>query len=134
MNKRLLLICALTLFGCGMNHPTKAGYQAKLDRYNDASTDQLVKVWGAPDKSYALRDGGTALYYLKSSSKEVVETYSTPHTIERNGKLITELKEEAHLATITKQCETTFFANPYGRIIDISFEGDLCVAREKSTK
>lgn len=112
----LVFIVIITLAGCA----TREGYEKNLKKWEGIHVDDLISVWGAPDKSYDLERGGRVIEYLE---REEDYTYS----LERDEDYIYSWNSLRGYS-VTYTCNTRFTINKKGYIVKYSFDGNNCLA------
>jgi hypothetical protein len=147
MSCRKLMIAgslALATFGLAACETTE-GYRQKMTGWQGRTGDDLLIEWGNPLERSNLSDGRQVWSYKKRSEVTSGDYYRdesrqvTRHVKDKDGKDRTETITETYPVYVPKsttelECTTRFILTqaPAQRIEDVKFEGNGCVAEEKS--
>jgi hypothetical protein len=128
--------CGLALCACA----TEEGYRQHMRLLYGASTDAILVDWGPPQNRAAMSEGRELWSYTKTTvderegyyrdeTREVKRTFT-----DKDGKKKTETIQETFPVwqppqTYRSTC-TTRFVMAGGRVENVSFEGEGCVAEE----
>jgi len=142
-NRLVIVVIAIFLSACA----TTANYEKILRTWVGHNVDDLVSIWGAPESSYSLSDGGRVLQY--SSQRNIqIGGYTTtePQTTYKSGSInvygnggsaygdysgtsTTYVQKTAPIQNFTRQCTTRFTVNARGVITKWAWQGNDCTAR-----
>ena len=98
------MLLVIFISGCA----TEKGYDKTVNSWLGAHVDQLISIWGVPDKSYTLSDGGKVIEYLEQKQKQMYSLFMG--------------------YTYTYTCDTRFTINSKGYVTQYSFSGNNCFA------
>lgn len=131
-------VSAMALGACA----TEEGYRQHMSLEMGRSTDDVLVRWGAPQNRTTMSNGREMWSYTKTTvdeqagyyrdeSREVKRTFT-----DKDGKTKTETITETFpvwepLRVYRSTCSTRFVMGG-GRVEDVTFEGDGCVAEELS--
>jgi hypothetical protein len=129
--RRHLLLCltlAAVALACGCATATVAGYERMLDAWVGTDEVELLRAWGAPDRSYEA-GGRRFIAYTTRRNVHYPGTTATTH--------VTVVDGTAHAVTVggapgwseERACSTTFELDG-GKVVAWSHRGDDCRARE----
>jgi len=133
-----LAASVMALSGCA----TEEGYRQHMSLELGRSTDDVLVRWGAPQNRTTMSNGREMWSYTKTTvdeqagyyrdeSREVKRTFT-----DKDGKTKTETITETFPVwepprVYRSTCSTRFVMGG-GRVEDVAFEGDGCVAEELS--
>ena len=130
--------CVMAISACA----TEEGYRQHMSLELGRSTDDVLVRWGAPQNRTTMSNGREMRSYTKTTvdeqagyyrdeSREVKRTFT-----DKDGKTKTETITETFPVwepprVYRSTCSTRFVIGG-GRVEDVTFEGDGCVAEELS--
>lgn len=143
---RLLTLPAtlMALFLCSAC-ATEQGYRSNLEKYKGMTEQQLISVWGEPDKVIDGTNGMRGLRYNKIRRYTVVGMTTDSTMVTNHSGIIytpngTSAKYSGYSQTsvpIKKPdreaatfCVTSFLLNKERRVVDYNFIGPDCTATE----
>ena len=146
--RNLILVSLLLLAGCA----TTAGYEKVLSSWVGDNVDHLKSVWGQPDNTTTLSDGGSVLEYNRQRNVQLggytttvpvtTTTSGTANiygnrssaTADYSGTSTTYVPQTTPVQNINMQCVTRFTANSQGTITRWAWQGNDCRAKEPDQK
>ena len=146
--RNLILVSLLLLAGCA----TTAGYEKLLSSWVGDNVDHLKSVWGQPDNTTTLSDGGSLLEYNRQRNVQLggytttvpvtTTTSGTANiygnrssaTADYSGTSTTYVPQTTPVQNINMQCVTRFTANSQGTITRWAWQGNDCRAKEPDQK
>ena len=112
---------------------TTENYGKILDSWINASTDDLVSAWRAPDKVYKKEDGSKLVEFMGSRTFTTGGySYSTPWTnYNMDGSTSTTYSTNSMPVSSNHMwCRTTFIVSKDGIIQSWKWEGNDCKAKD----
>ena len=133
----MLLASALALTACA----TAEGYRQRMDMLVGASSDAVLVDWGPPQNRTPMSDGRELWSYVKTmvddragywrdDSREVTRTYKDKDGVKRTETITETFPVWEPPQSFRSHC-TTRFVMAAGRVQDVSFDGEACVAEEQ---
>lgn len=130
-----LIALALVLAACA----TREGYEARLNQLIGQPADQLIQLWGPPERDYPLQNGNKVLSWRRSRTEttggavtyqDVVTTESgtTSAGTTYEGRKVSQVPVVTPVQSREVECRTNLTVDPAGIIRAWSFEGEDCVA------
>lgn len=125
-----LLILTMISFGCA----STSNYEKALNGLIGFHEDDLVSMFGTPNKTYNLPDGRTVVEYFRSRTVE--ENVGVPYlnpTEEYYGKKYTPPNNYINTPDIYKKvlwCKTSFVLDQDGIVTSWSHKGNDCKATQ----
>lgn len=131
-----LLASALTLSAC----VSAEGYRQHMDLLVGAPSDAVLVDWGPPQSRTPMSDGRELWSYSKTTvddragywrndTREVKRTYKDKDGVERTETITETFPVWEPPQTFRARCNTRFVIAA-GRVQDVSFDGEGCVAEE----
>jgi hypothetical protein len=138
-----VIVAAALLAGCA----TSANYEKMLNSWVGVNADNLAEVWGPPQNSYALSNGGKILEYDRRQAVQMGGfTYTTPVTTFNSGNInvtggngmatgtyngysTTYVERQTPIQTFQMTCDTRFTVNESNIITRWSYQGNACRSR-----
>ena len=124
----LIFAWPLFLSGCA----TSKNYALAVHSWMGASSEQLIRVWGYPDRVSRIgnRHG---LYLYRTESKGAYPQFVNPGytsvSTSKGQTLVTTMPPTVSGGGFYDlQCKTWFEINSHGRIVNTSFRGNNCVS------
>jgi hypothetical protein len=117
----------MLLAACGAA-PTVAGYEKMLGSWVGADEVELVREWGAPDRSYEAA-GRRFVTYSARRLQHYPGTQPLAHTAIVNGVPHTVITGGSMGWNEERSCSTTFELDG-GKVVAWSHRGDDCLAAE----
>lgn len=131
-----LLASALSLSAC----VSAEGYRQHMDLLVGAPSDAVLVDWGPPQSRTPMSDGRELWSYSKTTvddragywrndTREVKRTYKDKDGVERTETITETFPVWEPPQTFRARCNTRFVIAS-GRVQDVSFDGEGCVAEE----
>ena len=131
-----LLASALSLSAC----VSAEGYRQHMDLLVGAPSDAVLVDWGPPQSRTPMSDGRELWSYSKTTvddragywrndTREVKRTYKDKDGVERTETITETFPVWEPPQTFRARCNTRFVIAA-GRVQDVSFDGEGCVAEE----
>lgn len=124
----LLVIGVFLLSGCA----TTANYQRIVSNWQGRKMSDLISAWGYPDASIKLPGGDTVYMYVHQQNYITPSTpMMTPTIINVNGTPMSAVSYNGMFLggqTMSLSCRTWFEVDPRGNIVNVSFQGNNCIA------
>lgn len=145
LNKNIFSIATLsmlivTLAACSTTSiPNKANYTQAVTSWQGASAEDLVSVWGVPDKREKAATLGNTLYIYQKEEVKTVPGYTQPGQIVPAGMGAAAQGEyyagySTNMNTYAKVCKTIFEVNREGEIVSTSTKGNACRANDSKVR
>jgi hypothetical protein len=134
------LLAAITLASALSACVSAEGYRQHMNLMVGASTDAVLVDWGPPQSRTPMSEGRELWSYAKTivedragywrdDTREVKRTYTDKDGVERTETITETFPVWEPPQTFRSQC-TTRFVMASGRVQDVSFDGEGCVAEE----
>lgn len=141
LNARLATVLAATLLLAACE--TSEGYRQQLDQWTGRAGDDLIIAWGAPARRTQLSDGRAVWEYdrretvrsdgyWRDEQRKVTRTVKDKDGKERQETITEVFPVWQPPSSRETACTTRFVLNPALRIEQTTFEGDACVAPERT--
>lgn len=134
MRKLLIGLFIILLAGCA----TSQRYQEILTSWHGADMEQIINVWGYPDREMVAPNGNKVYVYAWAKTAQLPAQYTpgTTSVTTRNGNTTVTSTPSTYLPgeTIELECTTWFEVNANNIIIKSSFRGNNCIASESQAK
>jgi hypothetical protein len=111
----ILIILSFNYFGC--SSATTEGYKQHMQLWVGHDINELMSSWGIPGDEYNMPNGNKLYSYLWIGGSYVSVNYNYYLSSVRASKT-------------TYWCKTTFTVDKNGKILQVSWEGNSCVAEE----
>jgi hypothetical protein len=134
------LLAAITLASALSACVSAEGYRQHMNLMVGASTDAVLVDWGPPQSRTPMSEGRELWSYAKTTvddragywrddTREVKRTYTDRDGVERTETITETFPVWEPPQTFRSHC-TTRFVMASGRVQDVSFDGEGCVAEE----
>ena len=111
----VLIIFSFLYLSCSSS--TQEGYKQHMQLWVNHDINELMSSWGIPGEEYTMPNGSKLYSYLWVGGTYVSVNYSYYLSSARASKT-------------TYWCKTTFTVDKNGKILQVSWEGNSCVAKE----
>lgn len=125
-----LITISVLLVGCA----TEENYQLALNSWRGSNIEQLVTLWGYPDKTATAPDGNRLfIYHLENRGRNPVYVAGPTTSVVQNGQGVTVTTMPGMVSgggTYDFYCTTWVEVNNHNVIVNTAFRGNNCAATD----
>lgn len=123
--RAVILLMALFLCQSCYHQPTNRGHFLRVEQWIGRHIEQLLVVWGQPNKSYPLPNGGQIVIYQKFGPETEMDMLFRQQPVEKNLYTHYTYPPSPRLKPI---CTIHFALDVYHIIRSVTSEGQGCIS------
>jgi hypothetical protein len=119
----------LILAGCA-SRGSRHAFEDQISAYRGRDINTVISAWGPPANVYSLPNGDKMYTFIRSTSRRTPTT--TTANISGNAGQVRGTARTSGGDVVVHSCRVDFTTNLQQRIYAYRFEGDRCLARERT--